>query len=47
LICASDCILDFSIRSEFVGYHDMREVYEELIPWAKKTRRNLNLLWNG
>lgn len=36
LICASDYVLDFSIRSEFVDCHDMREVYEKPVPLAEK-----------
>ena len=38
LMGASAFILDFSIRSRFVGYHDTPEVSEKLIPWAKSMK---------
>ena len=38
LLGASAFILDFSIRSRFIGYHDTPEVSEKLVPWAEKMK---------
>ncbi len=36
LLGASAIVLDFSIRSRLVGYHDTPEVAEKLVTWAEK-----------
>lgn len=38
LLGASAFVLDFNIRSRFVGYHDTPEVSEKLIPWAERLK---------
>ena len=43
LLGASAYILDFSIRSRFVGYHDAPEVSEKLAPWAEKMKKEFQV----
>ena len=38
LLGASACILDFTIRSRLVGYHDTSKVLEKLIPWEERMK---------
>lgn len=40
---ASALILDFSIRSRFVGYHDTPEVSEKLIAWAESMKQDFEV----
>jgi len=46
LIVASDLILDFSIRSRLVGYHDTPKVLEKLVPWAKSMNEDFEVALN-
>ena len=43
LLGASAFILDFTIRSRFVGYHDTPAVSEDLIPWAKTMKEEFDV----
>lgn len=43
LIGASANILDFTIRSRLVGYHDTPEVSEKLVPWAEKMKEEFEV----
>jgi hypothetical protein len=47
LMGASAFVLDFSIRSRFVGYHDTPEVSEKLVEWVEKLKEELRLAMEG
>lgn len=44
LMGASAFILDFTIRSRLVGYHDTPEVSEKLVPWAEKIKKEFEIV---
>lgn len=43
LLGASALVMDFSIRSRFVGYHDTPEVSEKLVEWAEKMKKDFEV----